>query len=199
MVKVPPTEAGGIIKKDLKMKGSKGKYQNIYNLSDRLYRDHKESLEAHIAYVQEAGAKLGLPYALLSVHDESKWDFEEFVPYAYKFAKKEHHTDTLQDPDHAFSYAWHRHMRLNPHHWQYWMFPDGYGAAGVIDGCLAMPEIYAKEMVADWLGASRAYTGSYDMSGWLDVNYHSGRIRLHPMTKNYVDNLLRELPDLGLF
>lgn len=47
-------------------------------------------------------------------------------------------------------------------------------------GPMPMPERYVREMVADWMGASRAYTGSWDMVDWLEKNLP--RMDLHPVT-----------------
>jgi len=51
-----------------------------------------------------------------------------------------------------------------------------------------MPEMFALEMVADWMGSSWAYTGSWDMSAWLTKNIP--RIRLHPGTATFVGDVL---------
>ena len=47
------------------------------------------------------------------------------------------------------------------------------------------------EMVSDWLGASRAYTGSWDMQDWLKDNFY--KIKLHPITKKNTIKILKEL------
>lgn len=57
-----------------------------------------------------------------------------------------------------------------------------------------MPEIYVREMVVDWLGASRAYTGSWNMATWIDAN--GPKMRLHSKTLERVD---AELYRLGYF
>lgn len=53
---------------------------------------------------------------------------------------------------------------------------------------LEMPETYAREMVADWMGAGRGYTGKWDVQEWYDKNKE--RILLHPRTRQYVESLL---------
>lgn len=58
-------------------------------------------------------------------------------------------------------------------------------------GPLPMPEKYVREMVADWMGASRAYTGSWDMRSWLDKNLP--KMRLHPETRRLVNLVLSEV------
>jgi hypothetical protein len=53
---------------------------------------------------------------------------------------------------------------------------------------MIMPSMYALEMIADWMGASMAYTGSWDMTDWLYKNMPN--IRLHSFTAKYVREVL---------
>lgn len=138
----------------------------------------------HIAAVQEAGIRLGVPEYQLRRHDLSKFHAEQFAPYAMHFhgggAPKE------------FARAWLDHIHKEPHHWQHWLFADGFGIkdGDVVGGALPMPETYALEMIADWIGASVVYSGTENMADWLDKNLH--KVRLHPRTEAYVDfNLIK--------
>lgn len=54
-----------------------------------------------------------------------------------------------------------------------------------------MPNWYAIEMIADWMGASMAYTGSWDMQEWLYKNMPS--IFLHSQTAGFVRGILDHL------
>jgi hypothetical protein len=57
---------------------------------------------------------------------------------------------------------------------------------------LPMPECYVREMVADWLGAGRAYTGTWDgLPEWLKGN--AGKMILHPDTVACLRRVLIEL------
>jgi hypothetical protein len=56
---------------------------------------------------------------------------------------------------------------------------------------LPMPEHYAREMVADWLGAGRAITGKWEAKEWYQKNKNA--IILHPTTRAFVENLLEEI------
>lgn len=51
-----------------------------------------------------------------------------------------------------------------------------------------MPETYVREMVADWMGASRLYTGDWNISDWLAENLP--RMKLHPNTLGKVVSIL---------
>jgi len=145
-----------------------------------------DSLNRHLQYVREAGARLGIPVDILAEHDASKFSVFEFPGYA-------RHFQGGGDPD-AFSKAWLHHIHANPHHWQHWIFSDGWMLPGsqIENGVLPMPGIYVKEMVADWQGAQMAYTGTWDMSGWLIANMP--KIRIHSQTAQH---LREELDHLG--
>jgi hypothetical protein len=146
-------------------------------------RDFDESVHKHIFYVQQAGEKIGVPSGQLQRHDLSKFMIQEFPHYARQF-----HGDKA-DPD-GFAGAWLHHIHSNPHHWQYWMFPDAFVTKGskVENGVVEMPPTYALEMIADWMGASYVYTGSWDMAEWLFKNIP--RIILHSETAEYVRQTL---------
>ena len=152
---------------------------------------YEERLNQHISFVREAGRKIGADEDLLRIHDASKWSSEEFDAYALYFARGADASpvDASIVGD-KFVKAWLHHIHHNPHHWQYWIFPDGYSPkdSTVENGCVEMPACYALEMVADWMGASKAYTGSWDMTDWLCKNM--ARIRVHSNTAKLIRNIL---------
>lgn len=141
--------------------------------------DYEKSLAKHLEYVQKAGELIGVSEELLAHHDESKYSNAEFYHYVHQYF------GAANDPI-GYSRAWLHHIHHNPHHWQHWIFPDGYELKGanLVNGVMEMPEQYALEMVADWAGASMAYTGSWDMTAWLKTNRF--KIRLHPKTAECV-------------
>lgn len=143
--------------------------------------DYTESLRNHITYVKFAGLKLGLPDWRYEQHDTSKFSQHEIHAYANNFFG-------AKDNPEGFAYAWLHHIHNNPHHWQYWVFPGDYPQKGSEYNRLAMPPHYAVEMVADWLGASKAYTDSWDMTDWIFKNYDS--VILHSLTLAFVNDLL---------
>lgn len=144
-----------------------------------------DTLILHISCVQEAGVKLGVFKEQLEEHDLSKFTLTEFSAYA-------RHFQGGGAPD-EFALAWLNHLHSNKHHWQYWMFPDGFSPKGsqVEAGVMPMPEHFALEMIADWIGASKAYTDSENMSDWLWKNI--SRISLHSTTAKFVRETLRDL------
>lgn len=153
-----------------------------YDIPDDVAVAFADSLREHIAFVQEAGVKIGVPPIQIFLHDMSKWSREEFPGYAMHFKGG-------GVPD-AFSLAWLHHIHHNPHHWQHWIFSDGFTPKGsaVESGCVEMPQNYALEMVADWMGASMAYTASWDMADWLWKNIP--KIRVHSRTAAYLQEVL---------
>jgi len=153
---------------------------------DQAIKDFFESLHLHKLYVLEAGLIVGgIPEEALFNHDASKFTEAEYPHYARQF-----HGDK-GDPD-GFARAWLHHIHYNPHHWQHWIFPDGYSPTGskIISGLMPMPVVYVREMVADWMGASRAYTGSWDMSDWLNTHLIGDKIKAHPETIDLIYDVL---------
>lgn len=168
-------------------------YASRFNLPDQVAKDFLESVQAHVCYVIEAGLKVGLGELHLSLHDESKFGQDEFPYYAMNFHGGSSPVDgtTVKDD---FARAWLHHIHHNPHHWQHWIFADGFSPKGsaVESGVVEMPAIYVYEMVADWMGASRAYTGSWDMATWLATNLP--KVRLHSRSWVVLKGILREQP-----
>ena len=141
-----------------------------------------ESVETHRKNVIFAGAEIvgGIAHSQLIAHDLSKYSREEFPIYAAHF-----HSDF--DFKEQFQYAWLHHLHHNPHHWQHWVKMKKDGSATALE----MPEKFALEMIADWLGAGKSYQGSWVMTDWLNVNWT--KILLHPATKILVEERLRVL------
>ena len=150
-------------------------------LTDNQIAEYQDSLIAHIRYVYEAAAFIGIGGAVIQDHDQSKFGEDEFFAYA------KHHKGGGAPEE--FSKAWLHHIHNNPHHWNYWLFADGHSPKGttVENGAVYMPIRYSMEMVADWMGASKAYTGDWDMMKWLFENMP--RIRLHSKTADDVRGL----------
>jgi len=147
---------------------------------------YHNALTGHIRYVREAGEKIGVLKKLLEIHDQSKFSISEFPDYALHFFGG-------GNPE-GFSEAWLHHIHNNPHHWQHWIYPQGYTPNNTTveaGGVVYMPQHYALEMVADWMGASMAYTGSWDMQKWLWDNMP--KITLHSKTAIYVRSVLDTL------
>lgn len=134
----------------------------------------------HKWFVFVAGRRLGVPLWQLIIHDWTKFTPAEAPYYGRQFFGDK------GDPN-GFAKAWKHHYTNNLHHWEGWT----NGAY-----TYEMPERFAREMVADWFAASRAYEGAWPRNraewSWLQKNWN--KIRLHPKTRIFVDKLLtREL------
>ncbi len=164
-----------------------------------VYMKFSKSLNQHIKYVREAGSQLksfidkaDLPEweRRMESHDDSKWSPEEFKAYGDHFFG--------EGDSNGFVLAWLHHIHHNDHHWQHWIFPDGYkgpeDATNIHRNIVCMTPIATVEMIADWMGASRAYTGDWDMAKWLNNNAH--KIKLHPTTAAYVNEILDYDPQM---
>ena len=137
----------------------------------------------HKYFVFLAGRDLGLGCWQLLIHDLSKFTAVELPAYGRSFFGDK------GDPD-GFARAWLHHQNVNPHHWEYWMPRTGHVQSGPKPPApLEMPEKYVREMIADWLGASRGYTGSWDMTDWLAKHLPRIETNLHPTTARLVRKL----------
>jgi hypothetical protein len=135
------------------------------------YLHQLRAILLHRYYFFRAGSFLGLPLWLLLAHDLSKFVPVEFVNYSrWKYG--------AQDKA-GWARGWLHHLHVNKHHPEYWVVswsgdPDFYSGIGerVADciNVLPMPEMYVKEMIADWMATSKERTGSYDIAGWVNEN-----------------------------
>jgi hypothetical protein len=55
-----------------------------------------------------------------------------------------------------------------------------------------MPNTFVREHVADMMGASKAYTGSWDMSGWMSANLGRQTKLMHPESLKYLMTILAD-------
>jgi hypothetical protein len=145
-----------------------------------------ESLNQHIAYVQEQGRRMGISEIQILGHDLSKFSAQEIPFYARNFFGGKSPVDQPHS-DVEFACAWLHHQNHNPHHWEYWVSRSGKYK----NQALPMPEKYIKEMIADWHGASKAYTGDWDISEWLNKN--GPNMILHISTIGKISEIMIEI------
>lgn len=150
------------------------------------YINYFKYVVKHKCFVLYAGMKYfpstHMLYRLL-MHDISKFSPMEFIAYAQTFYLP--NGDKQYDETIEFSQAWNHHQKCNAHHWQYWVLKYDRGD----NEELPMPDIYIEEMIADWIGAGRAITGSWDnVFSWYEKS-NVGRF-LHPSTRNKVEEYL---------
>lgn len=148
---------------------------------------HVASVLRHKYYILRAGIRCGVPLRQLLVHDFSKFSRIERRGYAPYYHTGVPGGNRLYQRE--MDEAWGHHLAENPHHWEWWMSTSVPGTA------LQMDERCAREMVADWFAAARAYEVFWPYERhrredwpWLTVNWD--RIVLHPKTRLFVRRLL---------
>lgn len=170
-----------------------------------VYLKYLKSLLLHKWYVFLAGLKTGVPVWRLVAHDWQKFTPWEFKAYAQNFFGSDEfkNKETLDAfakykvaeaapfghfVKERFALAWLHHENTAPHHWGYWIPRSGKYDGGP----LPMPETYVREMVADWMGAGRAYTGSWNIAQWLSDNGPRMEKKMHNETIQLVHQVLVE-------
>lgn len=130
--------------------------------------------------------KLGISW-LGIVHDLSRLYPDEFCAYAasapYNKANKP------VDIAIAFEYAWNDHQHRNKHHFEYWVHFDYHTHEMRL---LPIPDMYRREMLADWRGAARARGNTGTPKDWYIKNRDV--IQLHPQTREWVEAQLGYQP-----
>ncbi len=132
----------------------------------------------HKYFVFLACMKLKVPIRQALLHDLSKLSKEEWNTYVKYFTKRK--KDFLQgrisfyDPD--FDLTWNYHQKRNKHHYQYWLLITDVSEIRPVE----IPEKYAREMIADWMGASRAKIKNWNIEPWVIKN--CTRMKFHPKT-----------------
>ena len=147
----------------------------MFNPLGRESRRYFVSLMRHKYFVFLASRRVGgISLFQALVHDASKFLPSEYIPYARWFygGKKNRR---------EFDVALLHHKNRNPHHFEYWIGRQEVGVRGI--QALPMPEKYLRELIADWMGAQRAYNeGSVgDYRSWYEKNRQA--IKFHPETE----------------
>lgn len=135
----------------------------------------------HKWYVFWECVKLGVPLWVAALHDWDKFLPGEWLPYARTFYALNGAKQYVEDK--AFAHAWNAHQKRNKHHWQFWLITWDRGETEA----LPMPDVYRREMLADWRGAGRAL-GKPDTRSWYLKNREA--INLHPETREWIEKSL---------
>lgn len=164
--------------------------------------EYDEYLENHISNVIRSYNEILRPVLLAEVdtdtinsidravnsHDESKYDMEEYIPYLRHF----YPTDDIDPDSHdemlAYNYAWLRHIRMNPHHWQHWVLIHDEGNIDPMD----MPLCDVISMLCDWhsFSASNPESTAYK---WYNDNGKD--MLLSDGTRKIIDKYIKYLKD----
>ena len=148
----------------------------------------------HKWHVFRACQKQGITWLGIT-HDWSKFRWSEFHPYANHFygkgkkgisegRDKTGYYKPTDTGDKDFDYAFFLHQKRNRHHWQHWHVPVGCSGWKA----LMIPPKYRREMICDWLGASKAQGHGGDMTSirlWYLAN--GDKMTLNPVTKTVLE------------
>lgn len=147
----------------------------------------------HKYFVFVAGLYVGVPLITLLKHDLSKFYICELPNYGRQFFGDK------SDPE-KFDVAWLHHQNSNKHHWEYWIPRTGHNKSNGNPVPLDMPEIYVKEMIADWLGAGRAYNKYWpDVRNWTWLSSNIDKMILSENTKKLINKTVDYLIVKGYF
>lgn len=136
-------------------------------------------LDAHIPEVHE---KMADKNYILSMHDASKTQEDEYNAYDAYFYGGNKSYKVVSD----FNYAWLKHIHRNPHHWQYWVLKHDDEP----EEALEMPYPYIIEMICDWWSFSFKNGNLKEIFGWYEK--HKGMV-LHEKTRKIVEDILKKI------
>lgn len=146
---------------------------------------HFKKICVHKYWVAKYCFKAGLYWQGL-MHDMSKFSWIEFWE-SVKYYQGTSSPINVAKQDMGYSLAWQHHKGRNPHHYEYWT--DKYDDGTV---ALDMPYKYAVELLCDWLGAARAYTGNRgndfyvkELKWWINK-----RENTHPKMNEHIINFV---------
>jgi len=136
-------------------------------------------LDAHIPEVHE---KMANKNYILSMHDASKTQEDEYNAYDAYFYGGNKSYKVVSD----FNYAWLKHIHRNPHHWQYWVLKHDDEP----EEALEMPYPYIIEMICDWWSFSFKSGNLKEIFDWYEK--HKGMV-LHEKTRKIVEDILKKI------
>lgn len=164
-------------------------------------------MKAHISYLKGLikhkywvyvyCIRFSVPFRIAIFHDMSKFLPKEWFPYVKNFYNDDGSKKDIRDKSGAydtnkqsneFKLAWIHHQR-NKHHWQAWC---NIGDGGVVT-CVDIPEVYTREMVADWCGAGMSYSGKATPNKWYRAN--KDKMILSDRSRFLVEHLLKYIWD----
>ena len=155
---------------------------------------HLKTIMKHKQIVYQECAACGIPWRGL-VHDLSKFSPIEFASSARYFQGDKSPIEAEKIAN-GYSIAWLHHKGCNKHHWEWWC---DFGENGEIIAN-KIPVKYVIEMICDWIGAGKVYSGA----AWTQhspLEYYrkvrAGRY-FEERTENLIVNLLKIIDGDGL-
>lgn len=149
---------------------------------------HFKKICTHKHYVRKYCWKMGLYWQGIA-HDISKFSPVEFWESVKYYQGDRSPIDACKEAN-GVSYGWQHHKGRNPHHYEYWV--DNLDNGGIP---LIMPEKYAMELIADYLGAGHAYMGknfTYESEYKWWKQKTKNPLLMHPAIKLFVEYCLED-------
>ncbi len=142
----------------------------------------------HKWYVLIEGRKLKIPLWRLLIHDWQKFTPTEWNPYVLSFYGPYKYKERPQWLVDSFNKAWLHHIHYGPHHWQHWllMFDNDKKEYETI----IIPDVYSKEMLADWRAAGIAITGQDNTKQWYLERHKRFTKVIHPVNRRWIKKQL---------
>ena len=158
------------------------------------FYNHFKKVCNHKKWVGYYCFKAGIPWRGIK-HDMSKFSPIEFWESVKYYQGDRSPIDRCKEIN-GWSKAWQHHKGRNDHHYEYWQDDFDHGGKPLI-----MPPECAIEMLCDYLGAGRAYSGDlFTYSGEWDwwVNKSKNPLAMHPAVKMFITVELKGLAKLEL-
>ena len=120
----------------------------------------------------------------LNKHDETKFDFNEFISYRNKFFPFSKNSERDES---EFQIAWLHHVNNNAHHPAHWALVED-NEIKIFD----MPDIYIIEMLCDWMAMSKYYN-STTLEYWKSESAKKLPMSIYTISK--VDEFMKWMQD----
>lgn len=152
---------------------------------------HFKKICTHKHYVRKYCWKMGLYWQGIT-HDLSKFSPIEFWESAKYYQGNRSPIDACKEAN-GVSYGWQHHKGRNPHHAEYWI--DNIDSENI--KAIVMPKKYAMELLADYLGAGRAYMGKNftfqkEYEWWIKKSSNPN-LKMHKNIKVFIEIVLEKL------
>lgn len=150
---------------------------------------HLKTIVKHKMWVGYYCFKLGIPWRGIK-HDLSKFSPIEFFESVKYYQGDRSPIDACKEAN-GWSKAWMHHKGRNDHHYEYWQ--DNFDNGG---NPVMMPYECAVELLCDYLGAGRAYSGknfTYEGEYIWWKNKSSKPIAMHPHMIAFIDMCLYDI------
>lgn len=155
---------------------------------------HFKTICIHKWWVFHYCCKLGIPWRGL-VHDNSKFSPVEFWESVRYWDGKSSPIPKCK-ADIGYSKGWLHHKGRNTHHYEYWIDQLDLGGEPI-----QIPWKDLLELVADYLGAGRAYSGKSsknifkEEAKWFANKIQTEKPKIHPLTRVAIGFLLDRFAD----